>query len=75
MEAIFALLGGFAGTALFAHFHETLIPLLYGPTNVGQITLVDWVNSKPLGVLILLVAFGIAIWMIGILWGKGVQDR
>ena len=48
MDAVFALLGGLAGSAVFAHFHETLIPLLYGPTNVGQITLADWVGGKPL---------------------------
>lgn len=71
MDAVFALLGGFAGTALFAHLHELLIPILHAPTNVGQITLADWFGSKPLAVAILAVAFGICIWGINILWGRG----
>lgn len=75
MDAIFALLGGFAGTALFAQLHESLIPLLYAPTNVGQITLADWVNSKPLGVLILLILLGASIWAIGLIWGKDDQNQ
>lgn len=70
MDAVFALLGGLAGTALFAHLHEILIPLLYGPTNVGQITLADWFGSDSLGAIILAVVFGVCIWVIGILWGK-----
>jgi hypothetical protein len=71
MDAVFALWGGLAGTAVFAHFHEILIPILYGPTNVGQITLADWLNSKPLAVVILVAAFGICIWGIGVIWGRG----
>ena len=71
MDAVFALFGGLAGTAVFAHFHEILIPILYGPTNVGPITLADWLNSKPLAVVVLVVTFGICIWAIGIIWGRG----
>src|SRR6056297_3304504 len=41
MDAISALLGGLAGTAVFAHLHERLIPLLYDPTNLGQLTVTD----------------------------------
>jgi hypothetical protein len=70
MDAVFALLGGLAGSATFAHLHDLLIPLLYGPTNVGQITLAEWFGSKPLGVIILVVGFGICIWIIGALWGR-----
>jgi len=68
MDAVFALLGGLAGTAVFAHLHETLIPVLYSPTNVGPITLADWVGSNPLAVAILVLTFGICIWIIGSLW-------
>ncbi|ABW68606.1 YeeE/YedE thiosulfate transporter family protein [Desulfosudis oleivorans] len=71
MDAVFALLGGLAGTALFAQLHEFLIPLLYAPTNVGQITLADWFGSKPLAVAVFVIVFGICIWAIGILWGRG----
>lgn len=69
MDAVFALMGGLAGTAVFAHLHETLIPVLYGPTNVGPISLADWVGSNPLAVSILVLTFGICIWIIGFLWG------
>jgi uncharacterized membrane protein YedE/YeeE len=70
MDAVFALLGGFAGTAVFAQLHEVLIPPLYDPTNVGQITLADWVGSKPMAVAILVIVFGVCIWAIGVIWGK-----
>lgn len=57
MDAIFALLGGLAGTATFAHLHETLIPILYMPTNYGQLTLTDWFGHPgvALGFLVLLL--------------------
>jgi len=71
MDAVFALLGGLAGTAVFAQFHEQLIPLLYGPTNVGQITLSDWVGGKLPGLVTLVVLFGLCIWLIGKLWRRG----
>ncbi len=70
MDAVFAMLGGLAGTALFAQFHEVLIPLLYGPTNVGQITLGDWLGGKLPGLTTLAVLFGLCIWLIGQLWGR-----
>jgi uncharacterized membrane protein YedE/YeeE len=70
LDAIFALIGGLAGTAVFAHLHEILVPLLYTPTNVGQITLTDWVNRKSLAVALLLVAFSACIWVISMLWGE-----
>ena len=41
LDALWALLGGLCGTAVFAHWHEWLVPRLYDPTNVGQITLGD----------------------------------
>ncbi|MFP4445818.1 MAG: YeeE/YedE thiosulfate transporter family protein [Desulfosudaceae bacterium] len=71
LDAVAALLGGLVGTAVFAHFHEQLIPLLHASGNVGQITLADWFGSRALGVAVLVVGFGILIWIVGILWGRG----
>ncbi len=68
MDAIFALLGGLVGAALFAHLHETLIPILYDPTNVGQITLTDLFGNHAVAVAVLAVGFGLCIWGIGKLW-------
>ena len=71
MDAVFALLGGLAGTALFAQLHETLIPILYDPTNVGQITLTDLFGNHAVAVAVLAVGFGLCTWGIGKLWGSG----
>jgi len=70
MDAVFALLGGLAGSAVFAHFHETLIPALYEPSNQGALTLYDWVTEPALAVLILVAAFGAAVFLIGHFWGR-----
>lgn len=70
LDAVVALLGGLAGTAAFAHLHEKIIPLLYGPTNVGPITLTDWVGNKPVAVGLLIGVFSICTWAIGIIWGR-----
>lgn len=70
IDAIFALLGGLAGAALFAHLHESLIPLLYQPTNQGQLTLVDWFGKSWVALLVLVVLFGAAYWFIGKYWNK-----
>ena len=70
MDAVFALLGGLAGTAAFAQLHELLIPLLYGPTNVGPISLVDVFGTKALAATALALALGVCIWIIGIVWGR-----
>ena len=75
MDAVFALLGGLAGTALFAQLHETLIPLLYDPTNVGQITLTDLFGNYGVAVAVLVVGFGLGIWAIGKLWWAGDRER
>ncbi|MGK2904812.1 MAG: YeeE/YedE thiosulfate transporter family protein [Desulfuromonadales bacterium] len=75
MDAIFALLGGLAGTALFAQWHETLIPILYDPTNVGQITLTDLFGNYGVAVAVLVVAFGLCIWAIGMLWAVDGRER
>ncbi len=68
MDAVFALLGGLAGAALFAHLHETLVPLLYDPTNVGQITLTDLFGNQAIAVTMLVIVFGLCTWGIGKLW-------
>lgn len=68
MDAVFAVLGGLAGAALFAHLHALLIPLLYAPTNVGKITLAGWLGSRPLAAVLLAAVFGAAIVVIGKVW-------
>ena len=70
VDAIAALLGGLCGTALFAHLHEVLVPLLYAPTNLGPITLAAWMGSRPLAVAVLCGGFGPAIWGIHKAWGR-----
>lgn len=70
MDAVFALLGGVAGTAVFAQLHEFLIPLLYDPTNVGSITLADWTGSRAAGLITLAVIFSVCIYLIGKLWRR-----
>lgn len=68
IDALFALIGGMFGAGLFAQMHETLIPMLYSPTNIGQITVADWVGSEPNGLLIVVFTFSAAIWIIGRVW-------
>lgn len=68
MDAIFALMGGLVGTAVFAHLHETLIPMLYDPTNIGQITLGDWLGTRLAATLILTVMFGGGVALIVWAW-------
>jgi hypothetical protein len=70
MDAVFALLGGLAGTLVFAHLHEYLIPLLYLPTSLGPLTLADWLGSKAVAAWILAVGLGCVAWGIGKLWGR-----
>lgn len=67
-DAIVALFGGLAGTAVFAHFHEVLVPLLYTPTNLGQLTIEGWLNSSCAATLLLAVVFAVATVMIGRIW-------
>jgi hypothetical protein len=68
LDAVFALLGGLAGTAVFAHLHETLIPVLYSPTNMGQITLIHWLGSPAAALGGLVLLFGGCILLIGRFW-------
>ena len=69
-DAIFTLLGGFVGTAVFATFHEVLIPVLYLPTNIGQLTLDGLFNSAAAGLVLLVVVFSGGVVIIGRLWQK-----
>jgi hypothetical protein len=69
MDAVYAFLGGLLGTAVFAHFHEWIIPLLYSPTNIGQLTLTDITGSRYFAILILLFLFLGGAWTIGKYWG------
>jgi uncharacterized membrane protein YedE/YeeE len=68
MDAVFALLGGLAGAAVFAHLHETLIPVLYLPSSLGPITLADWLGSQAVSAWVLALGFGFSAWVIGRLW-------
>jgi len=70
MDAVFALLGGLAGTAVFAQLHEQLIPLLYDPTNLGPLTLADWTGSRAAGTVVLALVFSACIYLIGKIWGR-----
>ena len=64
------LLGGFVGTAVFAHFHETLVPLLYAPTNIGQITLDAWLKPPVFALILLTIVFSVGMMAIGKIWKK-----
>jgi hypothetical protein len=68
MDAVFAMLGGLAGTALFAQLHERLIPLLYDPTNLGQLTVTSLVGSQPLALAIVIAAMSTGVYLIGRIW-------
>lgn len=68
MDAAFALIGGLCGAAAFAHFHDPLIPLLYSPTNVGQLTLKNWISPDFLAVVLLSAGFSLCAWGINRLW-------
>jgi hypothetical protein len=70
MDAVFALRSGLASTALFAQLHQTLIPILYDPTNVRQITLTDLFGKHAVAVAVLAVGFGLCTWGIGSCEGR-----
>jgi hypothetical protein len=73
MDAVFAILGGFAGTAVFAQFHETLIPLLYLPTSLGPLSLDDWLGGRTVGAVVLFFAFCAFVFIIGKIWGRSAK--
>ncbi len=68
LDAVFALAGGLTGAAVFAQFHERLIPLLYDPTNLGQLTVTDLVGNQPVALVVVLVVLCLAIYLIGRIW-------
>ncbi|MFW5856322.1 MAG: DUF6691 family protein [Planctomycetota bacterium] len=71
MDALFALAGGLAGTAAFAHLHGAILPVLYGPTNVGKLTLMDALGgSRNAATLLLAAGLAVAVGAIGKLWGR-----
>jgi hypothetical protein len=70
LDAVFTLLGGLLGAATFAHLHEYLIPLLYDSTSLGSLTLADITGSRLIGLGLLAVMFGLAIFAIHLLWGR-----
>lgn len=74
MDAVFAMMGGLSGAALFSHLHETLIPLLYNPTNLGQMTLMDWFKNRYLSLWVLVAVLGACIFFIHRLWGLREKD-
>ncbi|MCF8068397.1 MAG: YeeE/YedE family protein [Desulfobacterales bacterium] len=68
LDAVFALVGGMAGAAVFAHLHERLIPLLYDPTNMGRLTVPDLIGNHFLALVIVLFIICIIIYLIGRIW-------
>ena len=70
MDAVFTLLGGFFGAAIFAQLHEVLIPVLYLPTSIGPLTLTDWFANRTLAAWVLAAGFAFFICVIGKLWGR-----
>jgi hypothetical protein len=68
MDAVAALLGGLVGTVAFAHVHEWIIPLLYDPTNVGRLTLGDWLGTRLAAILVLTALFVGGVFAIGGVW-------
>ena len=74
MDAVFALLGGLTGTAVFAQFHEALIPALYLPTSLGPVTLTDWFGNRAVAACLLAVGFALCAWGIGKLWGRHARS-
>jgi len=68
LDAVFALVGGLAGAVVFAHLHERLIPLLYDPTNLGQLTVTDAVGSHALALVVVLISLCAGIYLIGRIW-------
>ncbi len=69
LDAVFALLGGLAGAAAFAQWHEVLVPALYLPTSLGPITLDRWIGSPVAAAAALAAVFGAAGWVMGRAWG------
>lgn len=73
MDAIFALIGGLAGTAAFAHLHAWLIPAVYAPINLGQATMGNLFGHPLTGLVVEIAVLLTAVWLIGRLWRHGPE--
>jgi uncharacterized membrane protein YedE/YeeE len=73
MDAVFALVGGLAGTAAFAHLHAWIIPLVYAPTNLGQVTMGTLFGHPLTGLVVEIVILAAAVWLVGRLWRHGPE--
>jgi len=73
MDAVFTLLGGLVGAAVFSQFHEWLIPRLYNSTNLGRLTLADITGGRYTGLGVLAILFGSAIFAINRLWRRKID--
>lgn len=69
MDAIFALLGGFVGAAVFAEFHSALVPSLYLSTNLGPLTVADWLG-QPAGAILTAGLLMAAAGLVNIFWRR-----
>lgn len=69
MDAVFAFLGRLAGAAVFAHFHEVIVPAVLLPTSLGPLTVADWLGSRA-AALGLSALFGACVWLVGRIWGR-----
>lgn len=72
-DALFALVGGLAGTAAFAHLHAWIIPAVYAPTNLGQVTMGDLFGYPLTGLAVEVAVLLVAVWLIGRLWQHGPE--
>lgn len=70
LDAVFAVLGGLAGTAAFAQLHAVLIPAIHAPTNVGSKTMGDLFGTPLAGLAVQTVLLLAATWLIGRFWRK-----
>lgn len=74
MDAVFALLGGLAGTAAFAHLHPWIVPAVYAPSNMGQLTMADLFGSRLAGLGVEVAGLVFAVWLIGKIWRHGPES-
>lgn len=73
VDAIFALVGGLAGTAAFAHLHAWIIPAVHAPSNLGQVTMGDLFGHPLTGLVVEIAILLAAVWLIGRLWRHGPE--
>ena len=65
-DAPFVVLGGLAGTALFALLYRFLAPVLVEPLTFGKPTLATWIGLRPLWIALPVAA--LATWLIASWW-------